>query len=68
MLISAQVDPAAVAWAQEKQRARFACVARPVVVDTARHRVGLCRGRPAVGWIYASHLIRKSAGYFPPEN
>ncbi|MCZ4124807.1 levansucrase [Streptomyces sp. H39-S7] len=64
VLISERVDPAAVAWAEEKQRNQFACFARPVVVDTARHYVGLFRGKPVLGRIYASHLTGKGQRYF----
>ncbi|MFC5032348.1 levansucrase [Streptomyces sp. SID13666] len=64
VLVSERVDPAAMAWAEEKQRNQFACFARPVVVDTARHYVGLFRGKPALGWIYSSHLIEKGDRYF----
>lgn len=64
VLVSERVDPAAMAWAEDKQRNQFACFARPVVVDTARHYVGFFRGKPALGRVYASHLINKGTAYF----
>ncbi|MFJ7195087.1 MULTISPECIES: levansucrase [unclassified Streptomyces] len=67
VLVSDRIDPAAMAWAQEKQRNQFACFARPVVVDSARGHVGMYRGKPALGRAYASHLIEKGARYFDPQ-
>jgi hypothetical protein len=64
-LVSANVDPAAVAWAAQRQRVRFACMARPVVVDVAHGAVGSYRGTPGLGWVYAGHLRAKLASYFP---
>ncbi|MFF9346199.1 levansucrase [Streptomyces sp. NPDC014734] len=66
VLVSDRVDPAAMAWAEEKQRNQFACFARPVVVDSARGHVGMYRGKPAVGRAYAAHLIEKGGRYFSP--
>ncbi|RVU22397.1 levansucrase [Streptomyces antnestii] len=64
VLVSERVDPAAVAWAEQQQRNRFACFARPVVVDSAQRYVGLYRGKPAIGRVYANHLIDKGDRYF----
>jgi len=64
LLVSERVDPAAVAWAEQQQRNRFACFARPVVVDSAQRYVGFYRGKPAIGRVYASHLIDKGNRYF----
>ncbi|MFI5753849.1 levansucrase [Streptomyces sp. NPDC051569] len=65
VLVSERVDPAAIAWAEEKQRNQFACFARPVVVDATRRHVGLYGGKPTLGRAYASHLIQKGERYFP---
>lgn len=64
VLVGERVDPAAMAWAKERQRNQFACFARPVVVDAARRYVGLYEGRPTLGRAYASHLIDKGTRYF----
>lgn len=64
-LVSPDVDPAALAWAAQRQRVRFACMARPVVIDVARGAVSTFRGTPGLGWIYAGHLRAKLAAYFP---
>ncbi|MGC5361121.1 levansucrase [Streptomyces sp. DT24] len=64
VLVSDRVDPAAMAWAEEKQRNQFACFARPVVIDTTHRYVGFYRGKPALGRAYASHLIEKGTRYF----
>ncbi|MFC9496330.1 levansucrase [Streptomyces sp. NBC_01474] len=64
VLVSERVDPAAMAWAEQQQRNRFACFARPVVVDSAQRYVGFYRGKPALGRVYASHLIDKGNRYF----
>ncbi|MFF9123000.1 levansucrase [Streptomyces sp. NPDC014889] len=64
VLVSDDVDPDAVRWAEEQQRNRFACLARPVVVDCGQHHVGMYRGRPFIGGIYASHFIKKGTRYF----
>lgn len=66
VLCSALVHPHAMAWAQEKQRTQFACCARPVVVDLTHRHIGVYRGTPALGWIYAPHLRRKTDLYFSP--
>lgn len=49
VLVSDRVDPAAVRWAEERQRVRFACMTRPVVVDSSRAYVGMYRGKPPSG-------------------
>lgn len=64
-LVSPDVDQSAVAWAEHQQRVRFACMARPVVVDVVRGVVGCFRGTPGLGWVYAGHLRAKLASYFP---
>jgi hypothetical protein len=64
VLVSDRVDPAAVRWAEEQQRIKFACMTRPVVVDSARQYVGMYRGKPALGRVYASHFIEKGTRYF----
>ncbi|MEU8487230.1 levansucrase [Streptomyces sp. NPDC048641] len=64
VLVSERVDPAAMAWAEQQQRNRFASFARPVVVDSAQRYVGFYRGKPAIGRVYASHLIDKGNRYF----
>ncbi|MDI9883207.1 levansucrase [Streptomyces sp. HNM0645] len=64
VLVSERVDPAAMAWAQEQQRNRFACFARPVVVDMSQGHVGFYRGTPALGRVYASHMVDKGTRYF----
>ncbi|MGW7366278.1 levansucrase [Streptomyces sp. NPDC054841] len=64
VLVSERVDPAAMAWAQEQQRNRFACFARPVVVDMSNGHVGFYRDNPTLGRIYANHMIEKGNLYF----
>ncbi|AXG76481.1 levansucrase [Streptomyces paludis] len=63
VLVSERVDPAALAWAREKQRNEFACIARPVVVDSARGEIAFFRGHPMIGGIYSSHLVKKGDAY-----
>ncbi|MET7603984.1 levansucrase [Streptomyces avermitilis] len=64
VLVSDRIDPAAVQWAEEQQRLKFACMTRPVVVDSARRYVAMYRGKPALGRVYASHFIEKGSRYF----
>jgi hypothetical protein len=64
-MISPNVEVGADAWAAEKQRNQFACMGRPVVVDTTRGAVSCFRGTAMLGWIYSSHLRRKLNTYFP---
>ncbi|WP_369259771.1 levansucrase [Streptomyces sp. R35] len=64
LLVSDRVDPAAVRWAEEQQRIKFACMTRPVVVDSARQYVGMYRGKPALGRVYANYFIEKGTQYF----
>ncbi|HEY9439180.1 MAG TPA: levansucrase [Streptomyces sp.] len=67
VLVSDRVDPAAMAWAEERQRNEFACMARPVVVDATQQYVGYYRGKPVLGRGYASHLIEKGHRYFDQQ-
>ncbi|MCW7946546.1 levansucrase [Streptomyces hygroscopicus] len=64
VLVGESVEPAAVHWAEAQQRTRFACMARPVVVDSTHQYVGMYRGKPALGRVYASHFIEKGTRYF----
>jgi hypothetical protein len=64
VLVSGNVEPGAVHWAEAQQRNKFACMARPVVVDSTHQYVGMYRGKPAIGRVYASHLIEKGTRYF----
>lgn len=64
VLVSGNVEPGAVQWAEARQRNKFACMARPVVVDTTHQYVGMYRGKPVIGRGYASHLIEKGTRYF----
>lgn len=66
VLISPSVDDAALQWAAEKQRLQFACLTRPVVVDTSRGIVAAFRGTTMIGRLYSGHLQQKMAAYFPP--
>ncbi|RDG39095.1 levansucrase [Streptomyces corynorhini] len=63
VLVSERVDPAALAWARERQRNEFACFARPVVVDSSKGEVAVFRGKPLIGRGYAGHLTRKGDAY-----
>ncbi|MFE2533364.1 levansucrase [Streptomyces sp. NPDC059371] len=64
LLVSDRVDPAAVQWAEAQQRVKFACMTRPVVVDSSRQYVGMYRGKPVLGRVYASYFNEKSSRYF----
>ncbi|AVT34281.1 levansucrase [Plantactinospora sp. BC1] len=64
-LVSTQVEPEAVAWAQHGQRVRFAAMARPVVVDAGTGTAACFRGNSALGRLYSAHFRRKLAAYFP---
>ncbi|GAB3956482.1 levansucrase [Micromonospora vulcania] len=64
-LVSTQIEPAAAAWAQEKQQVKFAALARPVAVDAVTGTAAAFRGKPALGFIYAAHLRSKLDAYFP---
>lgn len=66
VLIGEHVDAGAHDWARERQRNSFACLARPVVVDLAGRHVSWFDGKPALGRVYASHLITKAEHYFAP--
>ncbi|WP_329103897.1 levansucrase [Micromonospora sp. NBC_01699] len=65
-LISDRVDPSASQWAGRRQRNQFACMGRPVVVDTARGTATAFRGTSPLGLVYSAHLRRKLGLYFPP--
>ena len=64
-LISDSVEPAALHSAARSQRLRFACIARPTVIDTATRTLGAYRGTPVAGIMYASYLRKKNEQYFP---
>ncbi|BBC33518.1 Levansucrase [Streptomyces graminofaciens] len=64
LLVSDRVDPAAVRWAEAQQRNKWACMARPVVVDSAHQYVGSYRGTPAIGMAYSSYFEQKAMRYF----
>ncbi|MFI7605304.1 levansucrase [Micromonospora sp. NPDC049366] len=64
-LVGTEIDPAAVAWAREKQRLKFAALCRPVVVDAGTASASAFRGNPMLGFLYAAHLRRKLDTYFP---
>jgi hypothetical protein len=63
-LVGESVGPEAITWAEQKQRLRFACIGRPVIVDLSGGRVSTYRGRPTLGLVYAGHLRRKLEAYF----
>lgn len=65
VIASERVDPAAVAHAAQGQKLKFAAFGRPTVIDTANRVVGTYRGTPALGFIYAAYLRKKSNFYFP---
>jgi hypothetical protein len=65
-LVTPTADPAALRWADEQQRVRFATMARPTVVDLSRNYVAAFRGSAMLGRIYAGHLCTKLKLYFPP--
>jgi len=64
-LVGTHVDPAALAWAQQRQLVRFGSVARPVAVDATTGAVACFRRTAALGFIYSGHLRRKLDTYFP---
>ncbi len=66
-LIGTQIEPQALTWAQQKQRVRFAAVARPVVVDSSTGTAASFRGNAALGFVYSAHLRRKLDAYFPAK-
>ncbi|MFD9038558.1 MULTISPECIES: hypothetical protein [Streptomyces] len=63
-LVSDRVDPAAIRWAEAQQRNKWACMARPVVVDSTQQYVGSYRGTPVVGLAYSSYFEDKARRYF----
>jgi hypothetical protein len=65
-MVGERIDQAAVEWAQQKQRKRFAAIARPVIVDPATGAVVACRKTGVIGSAYASHMRNKIDLYFPP--
>jgi hypothetical protein len=65
-MISTEVEPGSGEWAAQRQRTHFACMGRPVVVDTARGTVSCFRGNATLGLVYSGHLRRKLDLYFPP--
>ncbi|MEH1164524.1 levansucrase [Micromonospora sp. CPCC 205539] len=64
-LVGTQIEPAASAWAAEKQRVQFAALARPVAVDATTGTAAAFRGSAALGIIFAAHLKSKLNAYFP---
>jgi hypothetical protein len=64
-LISDNVDPAAADWANAQQRNQFACISRPVVVDTSTGTVSQFRRTAVLGGIYSGFLRSKGELYFP---
>lgn len=64
-LVGTQIEPQALTWAQQKQRVRFAALARPVVVDASTGAAACFRGTAALGFVYSAHLRRKLDVYFP---
>ncbi|WP_340559756.1 levansucrase [Streptomyces sp. GSL17-111] len=68
VLVSPRVEPAAMAWAEQDQRSRMSCFARPVVVDTTHGYIGYFRGSAMMGLVYSDHLLRKAAQYFHPQS
>jgi len=64
-LISENVDQAAFQRASHWQKIKFACMARPTVVDTSARAVGAHRGTPIAGLLYAPYLRKKNEQYFP---
>lgn len=67
VVIGSRVEPDAAAWAEEKQRVKWATFARPVVVDATTGRSWCFRGRAAVGALFNGHLRRKLALYVPEQ-
>ena len=65
VLVSDRVDPAALYHAAQAQTVKFACVARPVVIDTAANAIGVYLGRPLIAGLVASFLEQKGMQYFP---
>ncbi|QFQ97695.1 levansucrase [Streptomyces phaeolivaceus] len=63
VLVSDRVDPAAMQWAEAQARHDWGIMARPVVVDSARQYVGICRRKGFVGRAYASHMLKKGTLY-----
>lgn len=65
VMVGERVDPAAAAWAAEKQRLEFACFTRPVVVDATTGQAHAFRGKARLGGVYNRHLIGRLATYAP---
>jgi hypothetical protein len=64
-LVGDRIEPDAAAWAAAKQRVRFACLTRPVAVDTSRAAAYCFRRTAFLGLVYSGHLRRKLDCYFP---
>ncbi|HEX6498978.1 MAG TPA: levansucrase [Micromonosporaceae bacterium] len=64
-LVGRYAHAPAVAWARERQRTRFACMVRPVVVEAATGAVSCFRDTSLFGWVYSGYLRRKLDAYFP---
>ncbi|GAA4676801.1 hypothetical protein [Nocardioides nanhaiensis] len=65
VLVGARVDRQAVEWASSQQRVKFACLARPVVVDAASGEAHAFRGTAMLGVIYSRFLVQRLATYVP---
>lgn len=65
VMVGQQVERDAVAWACEKQRVEFACLARPVVIHAPTGQSYLFRADAALGLVYNHHLRSRAAAYFP---
>lgn len=66
-LVGEHVLPEAAAWAKAKQINEFGCMARPVTIDVTSGVVSQFRGAGVLGGVYAAHLRRKGAVYFPDK-
>jgi len=64
-LVGTQIESPALAWAQQKQRVRFAAMARPVVVNASSGTAVAFRGTATLGVLFSAHLRRKLDSYFP---
>lgn len=67
-MVAERIDQAALDWAQQKQRKRFAAMARPVIVDPATGVVVAFRKTGVIGAAYAGYLRNKIDLYFPPAS
>jgi hypothetical protein len=64
-LVTERSTDAAHRWAVKKQRVRFGCSARPVIVDLSQRQTFFYAGTPLVGALYSGHLREKVSRYFP---